>query len=84
MRIRIKTWEEMEREFGTDRDGDIIVRGCGSFIQDMKKLCGTEIEVIKKGYGRAITFDNEGNSWIISPFMVDRKDLDKFLTLLYK
>ncbi len=38
-RVRFKTWEEMEKEFGLDKDGDIDCSKC--FTKNMKKLCGT-------------------------------------------
>lgn len=37
-KIKIKSWEEMEKEFGLDPDGDIDIEP--SFVQDMKHLCG--------------------------------------------
>lgn len=38
-RVQFKTWEEMEKEFGLDEEGDINCRN--RFTTDMKHLCGT-------------------------------------------
>lgn len=34
----VRYWDDMEREYGLDGDGDINVRPC--FAKDMKKYCG--------------------------------------------
>lgn len=38
-RVQFKSWEEMEKEFGVDIEGDIKCRNV--FNKDMKHLCGT-------------------------------------------
>ena len=38
-RVRIRDWDDMEREYGTDSDGDIKVPDM-SFLQCMRHLCG--------------------------------------------
>ena len=43
MKVRIKEWYELEKEFGLDEDGDIICY-C-SFTSEMKEYCGEVIEV---------------------------------------
>jgi hypothetical protein len=35
-RVRIKTWEEMEKEFAVDKDGDIKTN-LGYFVSGMEK-----------------------------------------------
>lgn len=52
-KVKIRTWESMEKEFDTDRDGDIPCRGY--FVTDMKKYCGkvfTIKEVFRSGWYR--------------------------------
>lgn len=49
-KVKIRTWESMAKEFGTDRDGDIECK-CW-FVTDMKKYCGkvfTIREVLRNG-----------------------------------
>lgn len=36
-KIKVRTWEAMEKEFGTDRDS-VIACKC-SFIKEMRKFC---------------------------------------------
>ena len=43
MKIRIREWAEMKRDFGLDEDGDIKCY-CG-FVKDMKEYCGKIIEI---------------------------------------
>lgn len=38
-RVRIRDWDDMEREYGTDSDGDIKVPDM-SFSRCMRHLCG--------------------------------------------
>lgn len=52
-RVQFKSWEEMEKEYGLDKDGDITP--CGgeiSFVRSMRFLCGAfaTVESINK-YG---------------------------------
>lgn len=43
MKVRIKEWYELEKEFGLDEDGDIDCYY--SFTKDMGEYCGKIIEV---------------------------------------
>ena len=43
MKVRIKDWYELEKEFGLDEDGDI--RCYGVFVSGMREYCGKIIEV---------------------------------------
>ena len=46
MKVKIKTWEELEKKYGLDKFGDIENnRSNWIFSEDMKYLCGTEIEL---------------------------------------
>ena len=52
-RVQIKTWKEMEKEYGLDKDGDITPNDDGiSFVRTMRFLCGAfaTVESINK-YG---------------------------------
>ena len=46
-RVQIKTWKEMEKEYGLDKDGDIRCRNV--FNTDMKHLCGTFATISRIG-----------------------------------
>lgn len=41
--VRIRYWEDMEKEFGIDEDGNIPCRF--SFTEFMKDLCGNEFRI---------------------------------------
>ena len=46
MKVKIKTWEELEKKYGLDRFGDIKNnRSNWIFSESMECLCGTEIEL---------------------------------------
>lgn len=52
-RVQIKTWKEMKKEYGLDKDGDITPNDDGiSFVRTMRFLCGAfaTVESINK-YG---------------------------------
>lgn len=42
--VRIRQWDDMEKEFGLDADGDI--KTCVSFVTSMKHLCGKYAEIV--------------------------------------
>lgn len=42
-KLRVREWEDMEREFGIDRDGDI--KCTPFFIKEMCKFCGKVVTV---------------------------------------
>lgn len=41
--VRVRLWDDMKNEFGTDYDGDINCRIC--FSSGMRKFCGREFIV---------------------------------------
>jgi hypothetical protein len=55
MKVRIRQWEDMEKEFGLDEDGDINCAAC--FTRNMKPLCGKTIEI------NELDFDEENNEY---------------------
>ena len=58
MKVRIKEWEEMERVFGLDEDGNID--SYCEFVKGMKKYCGEVIEIDEDSVGRTGIFLYEG------------------------
>ena len=46
MKVKIKTWEELEKKYGLDKFGDIENNRSNWILsEDMEYLCGTEIEL---------------------------------------
>lgn len=79
-RVRIKSWEQMEKEFGKDYFESIncIPR----FIEDMKHLCGKTATIdeicnydikLKDWSG-----DSDGTYWFFSMDMIELVDTSKF------
>lgn len=58
MKVRIKEWAEMEREFGIDKHGDIKCH-C-NFIIEMKEYCGKIIEIDEDRIDRTGEFEYDG------------------------
>lgn len=44
-KVRVREWDDMEREFGLTVEGDINCCESYDFIETMKNLCGKELEV---------------------------------------
>lgn len=44
-KVRIRSWEDMKREYGVDRHGNIPVRKDANFVTSMKHLCGKELVI---------------------------------------
>lgn len=42
-KVRIRSWNDMVKEFGTDGFGDIPC--CCYFVKDMKPICGDEFTI---------------------------------------
>lgn len=79
-RVRIKTWEQMEKEFGKDSCGGIDCMP--RFIEDMKYLCGKTATIdeicnydikLKDWSG-----DSDGPYWFFSMDMIELVDTSKF------
>lgn len=79
-RVRIKSWEQMEKEFGKNSDGGIDCMPC--FIEDMKYLCGKTATIdevcnydikLKDWAG-----DSDGPYWFFSMDMIELVDTSKF------
>lgn len=51
-RVRVRGWEDMEKQFGVDNDGDIKANGC--LTTRMRFLCGKEFEVERVSDGRFV------------------------------
>lgn len=67
-KVRVRSWEDMEKEYGLDKDGDIMVEGC--FLKIMKKFCGNEV-TIARVYDSGVISINEDDSCLWSPEMFE-------------
>lgn len=70
-KVKIRTWESMEKEFGTDRAGDIPCK-CW-FVTHMKKYCGkvfTIKEVLRTDNYR-LGSDGDVSEWMFSEDMFE-------------
>lgn len=61
-KVKVREWDDMVEEFGTDEDGDIGCNLC--FIKYMEKYCGEEMTVsrVLTGY-YILEEDDEGWQW---------------------
>lgn len=76
-KIKIKSWDEMEKEFGLDSDGDI---NCNEgFIKDMAYLCGKEATIKKINLNNWLKLDIDVDDWVITTDMVKKCDVEKTL-----
>lgn len=57
--VRIRDWEDMEREFGLDENGNIKTRKFPMFTKYMKHLCGMYMHMSSIGENGQVGFDNE-------------------------
>lgn len=88
-RVRIKSWEDMEREYGLDWNGDINC-GVSNFIQKMKHLCGRTATIEKIDRERVILKDwsnNDNIDWYYCLRMIEhvtftKNDLQDFDILI--
>lgn len=66
-KVKIKTWEHMELEFGLDSDGDINCPKC-CFSKLMSKFCGTNMVISELDY-EFYKMQN-GDGWCFTDFMI--------------
>lgn len=78
-RVRIKTWEQMEKEFGV-KFGDIPCKCI--FTENMQHLCGRTATISSiDEYRVKLTNwsdDNDTRRWVISTDMIELVDTSKF------
>lgn len=73
--VRIRQWDDMEKEFGLDADGDI--KTCVGFVSSMKPLCGKYAKIVSldKDGEVSLRFFNCGGlntSWGYSTDMIEK------------
>ena len=44
-KVRVRSWEDMKKEYGIAKTGSIPVRRDVSFVPEMKRLCGKELVI---------------------------------------
>ena len=72
MKVKIRKWKSMKKEFGLDADGDINIKPC--FTKEMKYLCGKKIKVINKNfYYEENYYEENGFRWFITEQMITKK-----------
>ena len=57
-KVKVREWDDMVEEFGTDEDGDIDCNLC--FVKDMKEYCGKEMTVSRVLTGHYVLEEDEG------------------------
>lgn len=53
-KVRVRSWEEMEREFGGESNAGVIeIPGAPNFVDSMRKFCGKEftVKVVDEAFG---------------------------------
>lgn len=67
-RVLIKSWDDMEKEFGLDEYGNIKI----GFVKDMKKFCNKEFKIIKRDEDGDYILEND-NWFYFYDDMIERK-----------
>ena len=72
--VRIRQWDDMEKEFGLDTDDDI---DCSEhFIKNMKPLCGKYAEIVRLNGSlvelKFFNCDDLGKGWNYSTDMIEK------------
>ena len=79
-KVKIRSWEDMEKEFGLDSDGDIKT-GDIDFVRGMEHYCGKELTISEVYSSFYHTF--EGGDWAYADNMFE--DVSETTTvILYK
>lgn len=81
-RVRIRKWEDMEKEFRTDLYRGIMMKGCWCFAKGMRHLCGREAVITEICDQRVeLDFDNKTGDidWNYTTDMIEKVE-DKEMT----
>jgi len=73
MKVKIRKWKSMKKEFGLDDQGKI--KTSKNFVKSMKHLCGKKVNVTLDFFGNWETDDG----WSISSDMVTNKHKHKLI-----
>ena len=83
--IKIRSWEDMEEQYGLDECGDIDPDGNNfMFLQDMRYLCSKTHAIEGIEFNADIPTRFYIDDWYIEPYMIERvikkedKEVDKF------
>lgn len=72
-KVRIKTWKEMEKEFGLDEEGDINTLGSWLFIKNMEERLPND-RIIE------IVIDEDGdNNWVGTKYYISKPMIAEYL-----
>lgn len=72
-RVRIKSWKQMEKEYGLDAAGGIKCKR--AFVKSMRKYCGSTLTISK--IASADTMDMQGSMYSFSTDMIECKVEDE-------
>ena len=72
-RVRIRSWESMEEEFGVSDSGNIPCRS--TFTEDMRHLCGRFVTITSRGFNGSVGLrdwsDDSDTVWHYSEDMIE-------------
>lgn len=74
-KVTIRSWNEMEKQFGLDKDGDIKTRCC--FTRAMRQYCGKEMTIVGTTLGGNYTMRD--NIFIFSEDAFEKKRNQKIV-----
>jgi TATA-box binding protein (TBP) (component of TFIID and TFIIIB) len=74
-KVRIRSWEDMEKQFGLDRDGDINTSAC--FVKPMRKYCGKMLTI--SNIRASGNFDMKESEYIFSEDEFEKNHIEKIV-----
>lgn len=73
-KVKVREWEDMEKEFGLDRDGDIGIKPC--FSKNMREYCG---RIMTISHANRTDYHTDGNDWFWTDKMFEPVDNHKIV-----
>jgi hypothetical protein len=74
-KVIIRSWEDMEKQFGLDRDGDIKTEAC--FLKQMRKHCGKKLTI--SNIRASGNFDMKESEYIFSEDEFEKNHIRKIV-----
>lgn len=80
-KYKVRSWDDMEREFGVNYYGAIRCNNYCSFVGEMKKYCGKKLRIAAiNNFNDTYYYLNSVHSWTFTSEMFEKGDLSMLIT----
>lgn len=82
--VRLKTWEELEKQYGLDSDGDINFGDSSYLSASAKHLCGKTFKVLSRGKENLKLDTDVESQFVVNIKGVDPIPIEEELSIIFE